>query len=499
MSSTLLVARFLLFPSAILFLCAATPAQTTHPEPFAKAWHDMAAVDSNAALKLIEENHPGAAPELGDVAFETRLALAQHHVAERLPKVKDFGGYSALMDGLAADFGDGHIWSSAIIKWGVVRWAGIVPAREKGAWFVGAQKAAKDEPDVIGAEIVSCDGEPFDRFARRRIGLFEGNPDVEATLINGAPYLFVDYENPFVSRPNSCVFRQAGREQPLRLTWRRTLPSRITALLKTHVAPSAGLGVTRFSGGFWIALDTLEQPAGKVVDEVADQQKAILAAPMVVIDLRGNGGGDSKYADRLARLLAGNSAVDSAIVPLPSCSGDYWRASPLVLKSAKSALATARQDGDTDDISYWMPVVEGLSRAVAGHQAFWPKLPACASHAVAVDQGAVTKPFPGLAMKGRLVIVTDRSCFSSCLIAVNLFRHLGALQVGETTDMSTRYMEVHEKTMPSGLRTFSTLQKVALGLGDYGPYKPDLIYPGDLTDTNALKTWVYSTVRSSDG
>jgi hypothetical protein len=264
------------------------------------------------------------------------------------------------------------------------------------------------------------------------------------------------------------------------------------------VAPSAGLGVTDFAGGFWIALDTLEEPAGKVVDAVADQQKAILAAPMVVIDLRGNGGGDSKYADRLARLLAGNAAVDSASVPLPPCSGDYWRASSLVLKSARASLATAQQDGNKDDIAYWVPVVDGLSKAVAEHQAFWPKLPACASHAGAVDQSAITKPFPELAMKGRLVIVTDRSCFSSCLIAVNLFRHLGALQVGEATDASTRYMEVREETMPSGLRTFSTLQKVALGLGNYGPYKPDRIYPGDLTDTGALKSWVYSTARSDN-
>lgn len=93
-------------------------------------------------------------------------------------------------------------------------------------------------------------------------------------------------------------------------------------------------------------------------------------------------------------------------------------------------------------------------------------------------------------MKGRLVLITDRNCFSSCLIAADLLRRLGALHVGEATDVSTRYMEVREEVLPSGIRTFSTLQKVALGAADFGPYEPAIAYPGDLADTSALQRWV---------
>ena len=62
--------------------------------------------------------------------------------------------------------------------------------------------------------------------------------------------------------------------------------------------------------------------------------------------------------------------------------------------------------------------------------------------------------------------------------------------MGEATDRSTRYMEVREQTLPSGLRAFSTLQKVAVGLGDYGPYEPQIAYPGVLGDDAALRKWV---------
>ena len=93
-------------------------------------------------------------------------------------------------------------------------------------------------------------------------------------------------------------------------------------------------------------------------------------------------------------------------------------------------------------------------------------------------------------MKGRLVLVTDRACFSSCLIAADEFRRLGAVHAGEATDRSTRDMEVREIKLPSGLRTFSTLMKLALGSGDYGPYSPHVPYPGSMDDTEALKAWV---------
>ena len=80
-------------------------------------------------------------------------------------------------------------------------------------------------------------------------------------------------------------------------------------------------------------------------------------------------------------------------------------------------------------------------------------------------------------------------------MAADLFRRLGALHVGEATDMSTQYMEIREIVLPSGLRTFSTLQKVALGLGDFGPYQPQIVYPGPLNEDDRLKAWVAGLPR----
>ena len=72
---------------------------------------------------------------------------------------------------------------------------------------------------------------------------------------------------------------------------------------------------------------------------------------------------------------------------------------------------------------------------------------------------------------------------------------LGALHVGEATDVTTRYMEVREIDLPSGLWTFSTLQKVALGPGDFGPYEPAVAYPGSLAEDDKVKAWVAALPR----
>ena len=130
-----------------------------------------------------------------------------------------------------------------------------------------------------------------------------------------------------------------------------------------------------------------------------------------------------------------------------------------------------------------------MEAAVEQGRAFSPALPQCARGSLAAMPQAPSE-LPTSAMAGRLIIVTDRTCFSSCLLAIEMFRRLGALHVGEATDMSTRFMEVREILLPSGLRTFSTLQKVAVGLGDFGPYEPKIVYPGALHDEQKLKAWV---------
>ena len=56
-------------------------------------------------------------------------------------------------------------------------------------------------------------------------------------------------------------------------------------------------------------MEILHEQAEAVLADATRQAKAIAAAPYVVVDLRGNGGGSSSYGDRLANILLKSGPV----------------------------------------------------------------------------------------------------------------------------------------------------------------------------------------------
>jgi hypothetical protein len=103
---------------------------------------------------------------------------------------------------------------------------------------------------------------------------------------------------------------------------------------------------------------------------------------------------------------------------------------------------------------------------------------------------------PAQAASGRIVLITDNACFSSCLIVADAFRRLGALHLGQATDAATHYFEVREERLPSGLSYFSTLQAFSPATPpQLGPFEPDAAYDGDISDTTALEAWVTAQIR----
>ena len=91
---------------------------------------------------------------------------------------------------------------------------------------------------------------------------------------------------------------------------------------------------------------------------------------------------------------------------------------------------------------------------------------------------------------GRLYILSDGLCFSSCLAVVSNWRDLGAIQIGRTTDANTHYSEVRDDLMPSGMATFSTMMGVSAGTPlRLGPFEPAHVFQGDIADTQAVEAW----------
>src|SRR5690606_16037812 len=135
--------------------------------------------------------------------------------------------------------------------------------------------------------------------------------------------------NPFVSRPERCRFAlKDGRPVDHRLAWRSIATRDLETIVRESARPAkAGMRVAQFAGGYWIGIETFSNAAVEVVSEVQARQELLRNAPMVVIDLRGNGGGNSQYAAEVAQTLVGDARAHAAGRSASACSGAYWRAS----------------------------------------------------------------------------------------------------------------------------------------------------------------------------
>ena len=316
---------------------------------------------------------------------------------------------------------------------------------------------------------------------------------VGAQQVQNAPWLLIDEGNPFITRPRACVFEHDAQRQTVTLDWVRTKRENLLPRIKKAVgAGAAGFGVRRVGDGYWIALQDLQNDqALAVVKAVEEQKTALREAPFVVLDLRGNGGGSSAMGRQIAASLFSAAAADARLgsEAQATCGGldGSWRASEGNIKNLEFLQAAPFVVHGSPEIKKILrDTLRDARSAFARGKAFSasvncpaepPKPPA-----------ATQPPSP---MKGRLILLTDNLCFSSCLVVTDNFRTLGAFHVGQTTDAATRFVDVREQYLPSGYSMFSTLQSVdPSGPSEVGPFEPALTYNGDIADTAELEAWV---------
>jgi hypothetical protein len=470
----------------LLAVAACAAAAEPHKLGAASFWRAATETDVAAAYALIEENHPGVLAEVGDSAF--RRALEEGHAAAvaRTPAVTNYEGYTATLGAFADALEDKHIWSRPTYLVARPEWAGILLSKRGDRWIVVDEEQNPGIESTKGAELRSCDGRSPDDWAHQTLGTFRVNWSIGAQQVQAAPWLLVDEHNPFVPRPAVCEFQQAARRLQITLDWR---PIRRDLLMPRIAAAggagAAGFGVRAVGEGYWIALQNLLEPAAAVVAEVAAKAEILRNGRFIVLDLRGNGGGSSIFGEQIARSLMGAAYVDPIIGASDDDCDSVWRTSDGNIRQMQYYVDKM---GPTRGPEFTAMATKQLTRARAARAAGR----ALSGSVKCVKQRPAAGSAPSAStLKGRLVLITDNLCFSSCLIVAKDFRELGALHVGQTTDADTHYSEVREELMPSGLSKFSTLQAVAPAepLQD-GPFVPSVLYGGDIADTAALERWI---------
>lgn len=440
-------------------------------------WRALTTTDLAAAAEMIRENHPAMTAELGDQVFIDRFNHQLSVAEQRAKQVVNAAGMTGVMKGFAAGLGDEHIYWSADLPETPMFWPGFLVYLHQQKWQV---LTTNTEGPVNGAILTGCDNETTEQLMARRLQFRVSDPEVITQYLRYGHRLLLDDGNPFNPRPVKCHFSHQGKTLSHRLHWQPLDPEQRKAIFSTlpKRMAEAGYGIEPLADGWWIRLGGMTKEAEQVINQAQSLSAKLATAPYVLVDVRGNGGGSSYFGERLVQLL---SATDSSVEKtshLPEGCDSVWRVS-------KNNLATLLYYAEKFPFyrEQALSLASKMQLAVTQNKAFTRDVSDCQQASAKSSQSKVQ-------FKQKVVILTDTSCFSSCLLMVELFRQHGAVQVGLPTNAVTRYMEVKETLLPSGIARFSTLQAVGFHLPlRYGPFLPNIPLNVDISDEAGIKKW----------
>lgn len=464
-------------------------------------WRGTLLTDLAAADAAMRGSHPGTVDRQNPgFVFQLRDALAV--ARSRADTIDSFAGYWWAMKGFAASFNDGHVSLNARAAAPELptQWPGFLTGFDGDAQVVMSVDDGPDHPP-LGARLLSCDGVDAATLAARRVGDFNGRWNLQASRIQGGGEVLLEQGNPFLPTPHRCVFRVDGRESTYALRWTALDPGQRTQRLadtRRSFRPANGWHALP-GGGYWITTSSFNaDPAAQnfkeltaLLEALARVPEPLQQAPRVVLDVRGNTGGASQWSIELARLIWGRAAVDA----LPDHSWVEWRTSDANIAQLRGFLQKLEQapDASPELLGMLETVTQGMAQARERGEALWRERPE--PKASAAPASAPVVPVRA----GRVVIVADAACGSACLDALDLWKRLGAVQVGVETSADSLYMDVRPDMLPTGLARISVPMKVFRGRvrGSNEPHAPDRRYGGDMRDTPALEAWVLSLQQHS--
>lgn len=467
-------------------LAVAVPAVAA--EPVARDWAATTREDVLALDGWLQAAYPAVVDGV-DAGFNARWAAAKETALARAAQADDYAGWWFTLYALAATARDAHVTLGELSPPARRRWAGLALERRGDDWFARRVTAGLEGIDTRvpdGARMLACDGEPAEAAVRKRLDLFVTNWEDHGLTTGRVANLFVDRGNPFVPPVRRCTFEIDGKPAEVALRWTDVDAKALSAAL----APFRRIKGQRErvdlawgeDGAAWVTLGNLTDFAAhaRLKDDVAAQRDRILAAPYLVFDLRGNGGGDSSLADALAKSLWG----EDNFVPAPAGQPKRWRASPFVaetLQQTRDAVA-ASPNPNPNLIAMADALLPLLRDAIAAGQAMVDD----PENRAAIDAAATGRATPRHAAP--VFVLTDGGCGSSCILATYMLKRMGAIHAGEPTLKNTMYGEAWvQRPLPSQLAVaVLPVASMPYPPGHLGGDMPDLVWTGPGEDEAGL-------------
>lgn len=460
-------------------------------------WAALAIEDVEAAYAVALTDHPGSADERNP-GF---LAVAEDARSNALAKARQARSLVHYRQALLTFFGafeDYHFTVNFPDDENLParQWAGIVGVLDNERMTVVA--AHETLADLVGREILGCDGQNPSLLYRQRVKPYEARPAIEATRRASSSKIFLWRPGQFESRLESCTFDGPAGPEKRALQWDFE-PEEYSRLQRRALrGDRPDTGVREYQPGRWWITASIFDPADadeqaaieSMLEELREQAAAIRAAEAVVVDIRGNNGGSSSYGDLIVDAVWGEP-YRRARRP-ESQSYVEWRISPGNLEHMDTlGKLVVERNFPKEVVDMFLGVQKGMIEAAESGEAMYRQVDDAEDTANS-RLGAVENP-----VEGQVYFLTNINCGSACLDFADVMLSLANVtQVGQPTTADTQYMEVRWEESPSGLAGFVIPVKVYRDRirAPKQAYTPNVFYDGFDWSDAAIEGWVNNLI-----
>ncbi|MDQ2077280.1 S41 family peptidase [Marinimicrobium sp. ABcell2] len=458
-------------------------------------WSNVATQDLDFIYQLARDNHPGAIDEQNP-AFREYMETGYQTARAMAEAAKTEADYQTAISYYMAGFADEHFYVSFTgLSFEPPLWPGM-DINMLGSQYLVNTVTPSGWPVALpepGSELISCDGREVEALIDEDVLHYRFRDNsVRAARARYAPELFrvggLGNRTPY----KECVFAHQGRKTTYQMHWSAAPSGASNSARAQHreAYPASAMIEEIESGVYWVYLPTFLIDSEDDVAEFEQILAALKNLPeprTLVMDVRFNGGGSSRWAFDILRSLYGSMSMVNLSL---EAGGQYhyseFRLSDQNLQYAKhhlarinpstaNAIARSGRQGKT-----WH--TEQNSFGFAGRLA-----------------GFFGRLF-SLSSDTQIVFLTSHSCASACLDFADMVRLLpNATHLGEETGVDSLYIDVnldYPAILPSNLGQVIYPMKVwRKRFRDHNEsYVPDILYDGDIFDTETVKEWVLTVI-----
>ncbi|MBK6704237.1 MAG: hypothetical protein IPG56_11110 [Caulobacteraceae bacterium] len=469
-----------------------------------QAWRAAAEADLEALWMYIREDTP-VAIDSENPRMQRWFDRGYREARSRARRANDQASYFYALAAYTNGFQDPHLNLQPVVPLSVARWPGFITTARGEDTIVASNYGAEGPAPENGARLISCDGETPARLRERAVFPFTLNPQILRDRRVAHTRLFLDRGNPFAPPPRRCVFEQDGARSTFDLTWRDVPGDDFwTRYNIATTGPGAQFGVSTPEEGLtWIGVPTFDNSSSEQLRALVDQIKAsaapIRAGHAIIIDVRGNGGGNSEWGAEIARAVWGDEVISAIPESNPGGATD-WRVSQRNLDYINSfAPQLIQQFGEDSAVAVWIrQSQQGFATALASGQPIWRERDAGETGPIPQGGGYTQRRPQGASpIPAHVYMLSNGTCASACLDFADIVMHIPGTQlIGMDTAGDGLLMEIRDQTLPSGLARVNLPLKVYRGRarGALEAYHADIAYDG-VWDDLAVRNWAIEVAQ----